>query len=46
MLEKGYAYKAGENVYFDTSKLKDYYVFGNQNEDELMVGVRDDVTED
>ncbi|MCR5421851.1 MAG: cysteine--tRNA ligase [Lachnospiraceae bacterium] len=46
LLEKGYAYKAGENVYFDTSKLKNYYVFGNQNEDELKVGVRDDVTED
>ena len=46
LLEKGYAYKAGENIYFDTSKLKDYFVFGNQNEDELMVGVRDDVTED
>ncbi len=46
LLEKGYAYKAGENVYFDTSKLKEYYVFGNQNEDELMVGVRDDVSED
>ena len=46
LLEKGYAYKAGENIYFDTSKLKDYYVFGNQSEDELMVGVRDDVTED
>ena len=46
LLDKGYAYKAGENVYFDTSKLKNYYVFGNQNEEELMVGVRDDVTED
>ena len=46
LLEKGYAYKAGENVYFDTSKLENYYVFGNQNEEELMVGVRDDVTED
>ncbi len=46
LLEKGYAYKAGENVYFDTSKLKNYYVFGNQNEEELLVGVRDDVTED
>ena len=46
LLEKGYAYKAGENIYFDTSKLKEYFVFGNQNEDELMVGVRDDVTED
>ncbi len=46
LLDKGYAYKAGENVYFDTSKLENYYVFGNQNEDELLVGVRDDVTED
>ncbi|HCM91989.1 MAG TPA: cysteine--tRNA ligase [Lachnospiraceae bacterium] len=46
LLEKGYAYKAGENVYFDTSRLKEYYVFGNQNEEELMVGVRDDVSED
>lgn len=46
LLEKGYAYQAGENIYFDTSKLPNYYVFGNQNEEELMVGVRDDVTED
>ena len=46
LLEKGYAYQAGENIYFDTSKLQDYYVFGNQNEEELMVGVREDVTED
>ncbi|MBR4719849.1 MAG: cysteine--tRNA ligase [Lachnospiraceae bacterium] len=46
LLEKGYAYKAGDNIYFDTSRLVNYYVFGNQNEDELMVGARDDVTED
>ena len=46
LLDKGYAYQAGENIYFDTSKLKEYYVFGNQSEEELMVGVRDDVTED
>ncbi len=46
LLEKGYAYKAGENVYFDTSKLDNYFVFGGQNEEDLMVGVRDDVTED
>ncbi len=46
LLEKGYAYKAGENIYFDTSKLNEYYVFGNQNEDDLKVGVREDVTED
>ncbi|MBQ7956121.1 MAG: cysteine--tRNA ligase [Lachnospiraceae bacterium] len=46
LLEKGYAYQAGENIYFDTSKLDNYYVFGNQTEEELMVGVREDVTED
>ena len=46
LLEKGYAYIAGENVYFDTAKLKDYYVFSSQSEKELMVGVRDDVEED
>ena len=46
LLEKGYAYQAGENIYFDTSKLQDYYVFGNHIEEDLMVGVREDVTED
>ena len=46
LLEKGYAYQAGENIYFDTSRLSEYYVFGNQTEEELMVGVREDVTED
>lgn len=46
LLEKGYAYISGENVYFDTSKLEDYYVFSSQSEKELMVGVRDDVEED
>ena len=46
LLEKGYAYQAGENIYFDTSRLQDYYVFGNHNEEDLMVGVREDVTED
>lgn len=46
LLEKDYAYIAGGNVYFDTSKLDDYYVFSNQSEKELMVGVRDDVSED
>lgn len=46
LLDKDYAYVSGGNVYFDTSKLDNYYVFGNQNEDDLEVGVRDDVTED
>lgn len=46
LLAEGYAYVAGGNVYFDTSKLDEYYVLSNQNEEELMVGVRDDVEED
>lgn len=46
LMEKGYAYKAGENIYFDTSKLDSYYVFGEQAEEELLVGARDSVTED
>lgn len=29
LIEKGYAYEAGGNIYFDTSKLKEYYVFNN-----------------
>ena len=29
LLEKDYAYLAGDNVYFDTSKLKEYYIFSN-----------------
>lgn len=47
LLEKDYAYVAGGNVYFDTSKLDDYYVFSSGIEKEqLQTGVRDDVTED
>lgn len=46
LLRKGCAYEAGGNVYFDTSKLAEYYVFGGQNEKELLVGVRDDVDQD
>ncbi len=46
LLEKDYAYVAGGNVYFDTSKLQEYYVFSSQAEQELMTAVRDDVSED
>ena len=46
LLEKGYAYRAGGNVYFDTSKLERYYVFNDQNEEDLAVGVREGVEED
>lgn len=46
LIEKGYGYVAGGNVYFDTSKVKDYYALSGHSTDELMVGVRDDVDED
>ena len=46
LLEGGYAYIAGGNVYFDTSKLKDYYVFNNFDAEDLAIGVRDSVSED
>lgn len=46
LLEKGYAYEAGGNIYFDTSKLKNYYTLSSHKEADLMVGVREDVEED
>ncbi|MCQ2554540.1 MAG: cysteine--tRNA ligase [Clostridia bacterium] len=46
LLEKGYAYFADGNVYFDTSKLEKYYVFNDFEEEDLQVGVREGVTED
>ena len=46
LIEKDYAYLAGGNVYFDTSKLEEYYVFNDFKEEDLEVGVRDSVEED
>ena len=46
LLDKGYAYFAGGNVYFDTSKLEKYYVFNDHDEEDLAVGVREGVEED
>ena len=46
LLEKGYAYLAGGNVYFDTSRLAKDYVFNDHNEEDLAVGVREGVEED
>ena len=46
LLDTGYAYLAGGNVYFDTSKLDKYYVFNDFNEEDLAVGVREGVEED
>jgi cysteinyl-tRNA synthetase len=46
LIEKGYAYIAGGNVYFDTSKVEDYNALTGHNSEDLKVGVRDDVSED
>ena len=46
LLEKGFAYVAGGNVYFDTSKLDKYYVFNDHDEEDLAIGVREGVEED
>lgn len=46
LIEKGFAYEAGGNIYFDTSKLEKYYVFGDFKEEDLAVGVREGVEED
>ena len=44
--DTGFAYFAGGNVYFDTSKLSRYYVFNDHDEEDLAVGVREGVEED
>ncbi len=46
LLDDGYAYKSGGNIYFDTTKLKDYYQLTNHKADEMVVGVREGVEED
>ena len=46
LLDDGYAYTSGGNIYFDTTKLKDYYQLTNHKADEMVVGVREGVEED
>ena len=46
LLAKDFAYISGGNVYFDTSKLDDYYKLTNHKIDEMVVGVREGVLED
>ena len=46
LIEKEYAYLAGGNVYFDSSKLSRYYVFNDHDEEDLAVVVREGVEED
>ena len=46
LLSLGFAYISGGNVYFDTSKLDDYYKLTNHKIDDMVVGVREGVEED
>ncbi len=46
LMEKGYAYEAGGNIYFDTAKLEKYYIFNDFEEEDLAVGVREGVEAD
>ncbi|MBQ9346442.1 MAG: cysteine--tRNA ligase [Oscillibacter sp.] len=46
LLDKGFAYQSGGNVYFDTSKLDRYYIFNAHEKEDLAVGVREGVEED
>ncbi len=46
LLEKDIAYKSGGNIYFDISKISNYYVLNNNNEENLITGARDTVEED
>ena len=46
LLDTGYAYISDGNVYFDTTKYRDYYKLSGRNSDDLMVAVREDIEED
>lgn len=46
LLEDGYAYIADGNVYYDTTKFKNYYELSGRNSDDLMIAVREDIEED
>ena len=43
LLEKGFAYKMGPNIYFDVSKFDDYYALSGKKIDDLQIGARDNV---
>ncbi len=46
LVDTGYAYSAGGNIYFDTSKLHNYYRLSNHVKEDLISGVRETVEED
>ena len=46
LLDTGYAYPSNGNIYFDTSKMPNYYELSGKKEEDLVVASRDDVEED
>ena len=46
LLSDGYAYESNGNIYFDTSKMPNYYELSGRKEEDLIVASRDDVEED
>ena len=46
LMDKGYAYFSKGNVYFDVSKLENYYSLTSHKKEELVVGAREDVSLD
>ncbi len=46
LLQDGYAYQKDGNVYFDISKVDNYYQLSGKKKEELQVAVREDVEED
>ena len=46
LLKKDYAYISNGNVYYDTSKFKNYYELSGRNSEDLIVAVREDIKED
>ncbi|HHU54532.1 MAG TPA: cysteine--tRNA ligase [Mollicutes bacterium] len=46
LLEDGYAYISNNNVYFDISKIDNYYDLSGKNSEDLIIGAREDVSLD
>lgn len=46
LLDKGYAYQSGGNIYFDITRANEYFKLSGKKAEDLIVGVRDSVTKD
>lgn len=46
LIEKGYAYEVGGNVYFDAKKYNEYGKLSRRNIDDLLSGARVEINED